>query len=548
MFSYGEIIRLSLVHSEHLCYNKGKRGKNMSENSKRKLLGATASVTLVVFFSKVVGFLREMIMAYVFGANADTDAYNSAYSLFYLPVLLFSSWITTSMVPQYARAREELDERGLNRFTSNALSAFCLLSLAISALMFLAASPLVRLVYPGFSGEKLELTVTLTRVMLPALVFFIASLVFTSVLNARGRFVAAQTTGFPLSVAEIFAAMVLAKKYGINAQAWSVIAAGILQCVILIPFLRGVFSYSPTLDLKDARFKRLIVLGIPAMLSMAVTELNHMIDRVFASGLNDGDITAMTYSFRPIMVMLGVLTVPLTTVSFTRMSVQSARSDTDGLRTQIRTNIKLMLALVLPLAIIAAVQSQNIIRLAYGRGSFSDRNVYVTGLVFMFYVVGLPFLALRDLTNRVYHAFEATRITLVYSIISVAVNVVLNLLLRKRMGINGLALATGISAFVNVVLLFTGLSKELPHVLTLSFLRELVPILLAGGAVLGSCLYLSRLLDQFYSTASGTWNVFLRLCEVTVTCLGIDAVFLMIFGEKDIIKTILKRIKKKIKR
>ena len=149
------------------------------------LVSSAFYVTLIILFSKAIGFVREMIMAAVFGANSVTDAYNSAYSLFYLPVLLFSSCITSTLVPQYMRCRSELGQSGADRFSSNALTLFTLAALVISGLMFVLARPLVHLVYPGFHGKKLELTVTLTRVMLPALVFFVAGLVRASSTRAK---------------------------------------------------------------------------------------------------------------------------------------------------------------------------------------------------------------------------------------------------------------------------------------------------------------------------------------------------------------------------
>ncbi len=330
----------------------------MESAKKRALIGSTLSVTLIILFSKAIGFVREMIMAYYFGANKVTDAYNSAYSLFYLPVLLFSSCVTSTLVPQYIRCETDLGKGEANRFASNTLTVFGISALVVSLLMMILTRPLVALVYPGFTGDKLDLAVMLTRIMLPALVFFVLAIVLSSILNAQEKYIAAQLTGIPLSVAEIIAAIFFSRSLGIHAQAWGVIVAGIMQILILFPFFRHSFKFTPSVDLHDEYFLRLIRLAVPALLSMAVNELNHMVDRMLASGLNDGDISAMSYAFKLIMFMMGVLVVPLTTVSFSKMSKETLARDPNALVPHVQESIKLLLAVILPIVLIAAAESR----------------------------------------------------------------------------------------------------------------------------------------------------------------------------------------------
>ena len=507
------------------------------------LLSSTLSVTLIILFSKGIGFVREMIMAAYFGADFVTDAYNSGYSLFYIPVLLFSSCITSTLVPQYMRCRSELGQSGADRFSSNALTLFTLAALVISGLMFALARPLVHLVYPGFHGEKLALTVTLTRVMLPALVFFVAGLVLSSILNAREKYVAAQLTGLPLSIAEITAAVLLSRRFGIHAQAWGVIAAGVLQIVILVPFLRGDFKYRPVVAPDDAYLKRLLILALPAVLSMAVNELNHMVDRMLASSLNDGDITAMTYAFKLIMFMMGVLVVPLTTVSFSKMAMQSLKADPRSVIPQVRESMRLLIMAALPLVLICAVENQHLIRFAYGRGRFTDENVHVTGYVFLCYVVGVPFFGLRDLTNRVFHAFEDTKTPMYIAMISVAVNIVLNLILRTFMGVYGLALATGIAACTGVILLFAKLRKRISGIFDKGFIKEMLKLLAANLPMLAFTLFISHIMPDRY----GTLSVFLRLSVITLLSLAVYALMLLLVDRRrasHLFRQLIHRIKR----
>ena len=479
-------------------------------SKKNKFLSTTLSVTLVIFLSKGIGFVREMIMAYYFGRGMATDAYNSAYSLFYLPVLLFSSCVTSTLVPLYIQSENSLGRDAANRFGSNTLNLFMAFALGVSALMTAFARPLVRIVYPGFSGEAFDLTVSLSRVMFPALLFFVAGIVLSTILNAQEHYLAAQLTGFPLSFSLITAAILFNGTGGIRAQAWGVFIAGVLQVAILCPALRKDFRYSFTFDIRDAGFRKLIILAVPAVLSMAVNELNHMIDRMLASALNAGDISSMAYAFKIVMFMMGVIVVPLTTIAFSNMSRTAANKNIKAFSEQVRDSVALLSSVIFPLVMIAAVCSKEIIRLAYFRGQFDETSVLLTGEVFLFYVVGVPFYGLRDIMNRVYHSLQDTKTPMIVACVSMAVNIALNLVLRRAMGVNGLAFATTVAALIGVILLSSGIERRIRGTFNRAFASDMLRILVSSAFALAVSFAVSRLIPPW----TGTFKVFLWLAVV----------------------------------
>ena len=453
----------------------------------KRALNSTLAVTAVIFASKLFGFVREIIAAGYFGTSMEKGAYDSAYSLFYVPVLLFSSCFTSTIVPMYVDERTNHSIRTANRFASNVTNLAGMLSVIVSVLMIVLAEPLVRLVYAGFEGEQLALTVRLTRIMLIGLAFFVVAIVLSSVLNARGQFMAAQLTGFPLSLCSI-AATVFFTGGGVVAVAWSTVLSGILQILIMLPFLRGDFHYSADFSLHDRRIRRLVHLALPAILSMSVSELNHMVDRSLASGLNEADIPAMNYAFKLIMFLLGVIVVPIATVAFSRMSVQASKKDEDGLLHTLRTSMEQGAFLLLPIGAICIVLAQNIIRAAYMRGAFDEHSLLVTSGVFQYYAIGLIAFGLRDILVRAFQAMQDNLTPLRVSCASMATNIALNLILREFLGVYGLALATSIAGFVSVVALYALLRKRLGGKLhSRAMLEEWMKIAIAtavAGAVL----------------------------------------------------------------
>jgi len=468
---------------------------------------ATMLVTGVIVFSKVFGFVRDMILANYFGTGMANDAYVSAYSLFYLPVLLFNSCISATLIPLYVEERDRHSLERANHFASNTLNLFALAALALSALFFLLARPLVRLIYVGFDPEKAGLTVALMRTMLLSLVFNITSIGLASLLNAAEKYIAAQLTGFPLSACIILASVFFSGRYGILAVGWGVFAANILQTLILIPFLGGWFRYTPVLDFSDKRFHRLVVLAGPAMLSMGISELNHMIDHALASGLNPGDISAMSYAYRLITFLLGVLMVPLTTVMFSKLSRMAAARDEKGMLEVLRRCVLVIALVALPIVALAVVLRLDVIKFAYMRGRFDMHSARVTADILMCYVVGVPAFGMRDFLNRVFHALQDTTTPFRVSCVVVGLNIVLNLILRVFLGANGLALATSIAGATGMVILLLTLKKRFGRLGFGQILPDLGRIVAAALVAAAVCV----LLDRALPIAMGTGRVFLRL-------------------------------------
>ena len=481
-------------------------GESLARKSSN-FLKATFMVTLVIIISKAVGFVREMVMAHYFGTGLENDAYVAAYGLFYLPILLFNSCITSTLIPIYIKARERRGLRGANRFASNTLNLFCAAALIVAALMYFLAGPLVRLVYPGFDPGKIDLTVRLTQIMMLSLVFNVASIVLSSLLNAEERFITAQLTGFPLSFAIIVACAAFSRRFGIEAVAVGVVAAGILQVLILLPGLHGVFHYRFVFNPRDRRFRRLLAMALPALLAMAVSELNHMIDNLMTSGLPEGSLSALSYAYKLITFITGILVVPLTTVVFSKMSRMAATDDKSGVLNAVRTCVELIALVVLPVTAIVAVLNHDVITFAYNSGRFNADSVRVTAGCFLFYVIGVPSLGMRDLLNRTFHSIQDTKTPFYVSVQVVVLNILLDIVLRGPMGANGLALATTLSGLSGMITLFVLLKKRFGKTGLRQVLPELGKIAIALVACVAMCLVMRRIIP----VSMGRGGAFLKL-------------------------------------
>lgn len=485
--------------------------------SEKKTVRTTLGVTLIILFSKLCGFARDIISAGYFGTGMERDAYASAYTLFYVPVLLLSSCITSTVVPLYVSARDRESRLAADRFAANCAAFFALASLVLALIMLLLAEPLVKLVVGGFDPEKQRLTAQLTRIMLPSLPFVILSILFSSVLNANERYKAGQLFGFPLTLCVICATVLFARRYGIRAVAWGVFAAGIIQMLILLPLLGKGILCNFRLNFKDERLRQLLLLALPALLSMAVNELNHVIDKSICSYLEPGDPAAMDYAYRLITFATGVLALPLTTVMFSKISRQAAGQNHEGIVRVLHQASQVLSMILLPVTLVGCVLSVDVIRLAYMHGSFDQHSLVVTSGAFAYYLAGILGFGLRDVFNRAFHARQDTKTPMRVAFLTVVLNIVLNLILSRVMGVNGLALATTISCGLGAVVLAALLRLRLGAFTGGELWRELAKVLAAGALCLGAALILNRIVPG----ATDKVQTFLRLALITGVSLAI---------------------------
>lgn len=461
-----------------------------------KTARTTLTLTFVILLSKAFGFVRESVIAAYFGTGMEADAYTAAYGTYYVPILLFGSCISSTLIPLYMDMRSNRGIQEADRLASNALNLFTSFGFIAAAVMYVFAGPILSLLYHGFDAEKQALTVELMRIMLPGLGFAIAALVLSNILNAQERFTAAQLTGFPLSVCTIGAAMLFSQTHGVRAVAWGVLLTGVLQVLIQLPPVLKSYRYQWVYQPSDPTIKKMLRLAVPAILSMSATEINSLVDKSMASGLTSGSLSAMNYAFRLVSFVQGILVVPLMTVMFSRMSKKAAHHDGQGVVQLFRECSEVICAIVLPVIIIAAILSRGIIRFAFMRGEFNEQSLLLTSGVFAMYILGELFFGVRDLLNRVFNSMQDTKTPMFVALLMIIINVLMNLLFKRFFGLNGIALSTSVSGGIGCVLLMVLLRKKVGHLGLKKSAGECMKIAAASLVAGAVCLILRSIVPE----------------------------------------------------
>ena len=458
--------------------------RNTATSDTRKIVQAASVVGGATMISRVLGLARDAVMAAVFGASPAADAFFVAFRIPNLMRQLFGEGaLAASFVPVYTDTLEKRGREQAVRFSSDLFSSLVFFLTAIAAVGVLFAPWVVRIIAYGFTpgSETFELTVVLTRWMLPYMVFICAAALGMGVLNSHGHFMAPALAPALLNISIILAALFVAPQLQVPviALAWGVLAGGVMQLLLLGPFLasRGVMPRLafPTLS---PEIRRILIMMGPAVLGVAVYQVNIVVDTLLASFLTTGSITYLWYGNRLMQFPLGVFGIALATAALPTLSAQIAEGRRDDFSRTVSFSLGTTAFIGLPAALGLIALKVPIIATLFGRGAFSNADVEGAATALLFYSVGLPLFIGIKILGRAFFALENTKTPFKAAGVALVVNIGLNLLLMGPMGHGGLALATSLASLINFFILAwyftvqTGsgwLNKELGKEVTASF-------------------------------------------------------------------------------
>lgn len=451
-----------------------------------------AALTVIIFtiLSKFLGFGREIVQSYFYGASAITDAYLISQTIPSQIFSLISAGFATGFVPMYSRILKEEGQLGANRYTNNLTNALLLLASITVAFVLAFTEPVVTLFASGFSGETLELAVLFTRISVFGVFFSSITGIFANFLRIHNNFLIPALVGLPFNLITI-SVLFISAKTNVYVLIYGSVLATAFQLLLYLPFAHKVgYRYSPRLRFKDGNLRRIIELGLPVMFSRSVSRINVLVDRRLASAIAIGGISALNYADRIKGFVHSLFVDSLATVMYPTIAKMAAEDNIKGLSRTIGEAISVINLVVVPATIGAMVFSKEIVVLLFGRGAFTPEAISMTGISLFYYSVGMIAIGLRSVISRVFYAYQDTKTPTINSVIGVTLNIILNIILSKFMGIGGLALATSISAIVTALLMFITLRKKIGPFGLMEISRSFIKISVASLAM-GAIAYAS---------------------------------------------------------
>jgi len=433
---------------------------------KSSLAGSAGTVSAATAFSRVLGLVREQVLAYFFGAGMATDAFVTAFRVPNLLRDMFAEGaLSSAFVPVFKDKLVKESEDEAFHLAHVVITAILLVVGVIVLLGILAAPALIYLFANGFTDipDKFDLTVSLTRVMMAYLLLVSLSALVMGMLNSYGRFGIPALSPAMFNLGTVVTVVVLFRYFDppIYTMAIGVLIGGVGQLAVQLPVLWRIgYRFKPVFSLWDEGFKRVLRLITPMIVGLSAGRINILVSTLIASFMIEGAISYLSYSYRLMHFPLGVFAVAIGTVALPKVSELVARNEADKVSKTFLKAIGMNLYVVIPSAVFLAMMGHPIVDLIYHWGAFTDLDTERTALALLHYAYGLIGFAAVRVTVPFFYAHNDSKLPMKISVTAVVLNLLLYYPMVKLLGFAGLAAATSVAGLLNAGLLIYFLPRK----------------------------------------------------------------------------------------
>ncbi|MBV5318422.1 MAG: murein biosynthesis integral membrane protein MurJ [Desulfobulbaceae bacterium] len=461
-----------------------------------RIARSAGAVSIAVMCSRVLGLIREQVFAGLFGAGYAYDAFVVAFRIPNLLRDLFAEGaLSAAFVTVFSEYTTKRGPEDTWRLASNVLLFFAIVISVLTLVGIYLANPLVNLLAPDFqlTPGKSELTVKLTQIMFPFLLFVSLGAVVMGILNTKGKFfVPAMSSAF-FNLGSIVGGLSLAwlfPRFGqpaIAGMAWGTLMGGALQLLMQLPTLRQVgFRFRWTCNPADPGLRRILLLMLPATIGLSATQINIFVNTNFAAGCVEGSVSWLNYAFRLVQLPIGVFGVALSIAIMPILARQAAQKDIDSLKQTFTSSLVLVFSLAVPATAGLILLAEPIIRLIFERGAFTALDTLQTAQALTYYAVGLFAYSAIKVMVPVFYAIGNTRFPVIGSFLGVGANILTITLVIDSLQHRGIALSTSCAMILNFFFLGTVLYRKLAGFPLGYLLRGVLKILTATVAMSGA--------------------------------------------------------------
>ncbi len=457
-----------------------------------RLARAASLIAIATVASRILGLAREIVTAWLFGATQAKAAYVIAYYLpFFVQRLLLGGTLSIIFIPTLSRylARNNLEEA--HRVSRSLFSLVFAMGTGMVAVGYILAPLLVPIAAPGFtaSADLVSLTVHLTRIIFVAMLFLALAVYLTGFLQAHNDFTVAALAPVAFNITIIAGTLVLGPRIGIEGLAIAWIAGTAMQFLVQLPAARRYGLRPGRIDLHHPAVRDFGRLAVPAVLGLAILEINAYVGRFFASLLAASPaaspVAVLDYAYEVVQAPAGIFAVSIATAVFPLLSRHAASGSHADLRTTASLALRTVLFVILPVTALVLVLRVPLVALIFQRGQFTPQATEAVAAALLGYAVGLPAIAGSYVVTRTYYALQDMATPVRIGGVMVVLNALLASALMRPWGVGGIALAASIVSVVNVGLLLWRLRQRLGAIdgrqIASSFLRSGVASLIAGA-------------------------------------------------------------------
>ncbi|MEK7308987.1 MAG: murein biosynthesis integral membrane protein MurJ [Nitrospirota bacterium] len=439
-------------------------------DEKKRVLKAAGLMSAATFISRILGYIRDMIFAFYFGATGLSDAFFASFRIPNLLRELFAEGsMSSALIPVLTEHRQKSGEEETNRLIKITFTFIVIFVGIICLIGIMIAPAIVTIITPGFlnSPEKFSLTVTLTKIMFPFLLFISLASLLMGALNTKKVFFIPALAPAMLNITLILSIVFFESKASqpIIVAAIGVMVGGFVQFAFQLPsFFRNKYKLGFDTSFSHPGLKKMLILLIPATFTLAVSQINIVVNTIFASFLPSGSITYLFYSLRLIHFPIGMFGVAIGMAVLPTLSEHAVKGDFDKLRDDFSFALRLLFFITIPAMAGLIALREPIVNILYQRGMFNYDATRCTADALLFYSMAIWAVCGVRIVTASFYSMQDTKTPMKIGMATLIINIILSFLLLKPMKHSGLALAYAVASTVNFSLLFIMLREKLGRV------------------------------------------------------------------------------------
>ena len=416
------------------------------------IIKASLLLSAITCFIKIAGYAEKMLLAYYWGTSYEADAYNAVFALIISIFVFFREIIEPGFLNNFLKVRHNIGEKESWSVFFTVFWCIFPAGVIVSLCLFLFPEAVTRITLPGFSDERFKLAAGLLRIAAPTCIFLILSALTYIALNAHKKFTIAASGDLAFKLSIVLCIVILARRVGIHAAIYGLLMGAVVKLAIHAAALWKNISWSNS-ALKRTHLNSIWVLTWPLLLGIIFSQVSNLVDNIFASYLQEGSISALSYSKKLVDLPVVVFPYALSVVVFPYFSELHIEKDMVRLRQLLRETLKWIAIAFIPAAICLFFFSDVITQLVFQRGAFDEQSTVLTASSLAIYAIGMPAFAIETVLVIFYFSVADTKTPVFIGILCVMINIFITWILVQHVAHLGIAWSLVVSKTLKVAIL-----------------------------------------------------------------------------------------------
>ncbi|ASW42643.1 murein biosynthesis integral membrane protein MurJ [Clostridium isatidis] len=502
---------------------------------KNKLIKTQFVIMLLIILGKVIGFLRESILASKYGTGYEVDVYGYSINiLLFLATIGYS--VTTILIPIFTELKEKKSKSYQIKISNNLISVYIVVGAFISIFSIIFSKYIVNIFAPGFEGEILDLACKLVMIINTSIITILVQSVISGILQAYEKFYEAAAMALAGNIIVVLYLLLSVDKFGIIGFSVIIVISYFIQLLINIPSFRKLgFRFKFSLKNIDDKTKEIIKLSFPVLASTCIMQFSTLVNIFFGSLIGTGSISIYNYANRIINLGIEIFSIGISMAIYPILSKMSFEEEKSKFNKSLEEALVLMVVLILPIIVLLIVLRSDVVKILYERNEFTSESTIQTSKLLLLLIPTMLASGIRDLLSKACYSLKEVNLPMKASILTIIMLILFNGLLYKKFGAMSLGISSSIATILGTLIIFIVLKRKYSFIkikIRKSLIKVIIICLLIGGMIH----YIREYLLTFLSNGFMETLLIVFICGTIGLIIYILLIYIFNVKELEIIK------------